>query len=290
MKNKTIKYELSTRPDVESYLTKIINKLESVDVLNYYSNQILAINFLNKKGAGTIHAFEYAKLFVNPTKTVLIYCTDSDNPQILEELNYIHTNYWFAMGTTKSFIKNNKFSLMICRNEKNLSEENNYGSVKKNVLFYPGAFNEDNYLDLVISKGTTYEEIADAFEAYLSKFECYFKTLSWKHQTVTDILEFVLQIKVEADSKENISRRYVGSKISGKVLELSYGNKIRIYIGPKNADYIMRTYGEEILENENQIITIDIFNNSVIKIYQTNAPQTKSSSFHLIDVFDNFYD
>jgi len=214
-----------------------------------------------------------SKIFVNGTQKVVVYVSTYGNEDIIKELDYIHSHYFFAMGTKRNTIPADGFFVMIFVDEEGLEEGNNYGDVEKGILAYDGSFEDKKCVDFVISKNAKAEDVADTLERYIVANGGVFKEFLWERKIGQNIKEMVFIVERNPLIKRNFSRRTIGTNISGEVTELSYGDEVRIYIGEEKADYVMRTYGETILDCKREVLHMNLPNNLIVKIYQKNAPK-----------------
>lgn len=214
-----------------------------------------------------------SKIFVNGAKKVVVYVSTYANENIIKELDYIHNNYFFAMGTKRNIITEDGFFVMIFVDEECLGEGKNYGNTEKGILAYDGGFEDKKCVDLVISKFATADDVADTLERYMQTNGGIFKEFLWERKISMDIKEIVFVVEHNPSGKHNCTRRTIGTSISGEVIELSYGDEARIYIGEEKAYYVMRTYGETILDCKREVLQMKLPNNLIVKIYQKNAPE-----------------
>lgn len=218
-----------------------------------------------------------SKIFVSGSQKVVVYVSTYANEDIIKELDYIHNNYFFAMGTKRNTIPADGFFIIIFIDEEGLEEGNNYGNVGKGILAYDGGFEDKKCVDFVISQFATAEDVADTLERYMVANGGFFKEFLWERKISMDIKEIVFVVEHNPTAKLNCTRRTIGTIISGEVIELSYGDEVRIYIGEEKAYYVMRTYGETILDCKREVIRMKLPNNLIVKIYQKNAPEESKS-------------
>lgn len=218
-----------------------------------------------------------SKIFVNGTKKVVVYVSTYGNEEIINELDYIHNNYFSAMGTQRGLITADGFFVMIFKDDEDLDEGNNYGDAEKGILAYDGGFEDKKCVDFVISKFATAEDVADTLERYMAANGGSFKEFLWEREISINIKEIVFVVEHNSSVKLNFNRRIIGTSISGEVIELAYGDEVRIYIGEDKADYVMRTYGERILDCKREVLHMNLPNNLIVKIYQKNAPKKSKS-------------
>ena len=252
-----------------------LNVYELIDRLLVGStNNGYAIEFKEDKNGleCTVIENKHSKLFVNGTKKIVVYVSQYENECIFEELDYIYSNYFFAMETVRSFIPANDFFVMVFNNDENLAEGNNYGNVQNGVLAYDGAYQENKCIDMVISKNASIDDVVDAFEGYISTRGGSFEKLLWQRNAKDIFTEFVLVVHHNESANLETSRRVLGTRLSGKVVELSYGDELKIYVGNSKAEYVMRTHGESILDADRQVIEVKLPGDVLVKIYQADAP------------------
>ena len=272
--------EVKDQATFEHILKKRIAKTVNIGV--YYrkfsdypgAGKIWYVDFEEEKSAekGQIVKNAKSKIFVNATHKVVVYVSVYGNEDIVKELDYIHNNYCFAMGTKRNTIPVEEFFVMIFINDEGLDEGKNYGDVEKGILAYDGGFEDKMCIDFVIAQSATAEDIADTLERYMLEKSVFFKEILWEKSINSNIKEIVFVVE-PSSVKMNFIRKVVGTIISGEVIELADGDEVRIYVGNANADYVMRTYGESILDCKRQVIQIQLPNNLLIKIYQKNAPE-----------------
>ena len=252
-----------------------LNVYEVIDrLLVGHSKKGYAIEFEEDENEQecTVIENQRSKLFVNGKKTIVVYVSAYENECIFKDLDYIHYNYFFAMGTVRAFIPKNDFFGMVFNNDENLAEGNNYGNVENGVLAYDGAYKENECLDMVISKNASIDDVVDAFEGYISTRGGSFEKLLWQRNAKDIFTEFVFVVHHNESSNLETSRRVLGTRLSGKVVELSYGDELRIYVGNSKAEYVMQTHGESILDADRQVIDVKLPGDILVKIYQANAP------------------
>lgn len=243
------------------------------------SKKIWYVDFEEQKDflKGQIIKNAKSKIFVNGKKKVVVYVSTYGNEDIIKELDYIHNNYFFAMGTKRNIIAEDEFFVMIFIDEEGLEEGKNYGDSEKGILAYDGGFEDKNCVDFVISKYANPEDVADTLERYIVANGGVFKEILWERKIGQNIKEIVFIVEHNPLIKRNFSRRTIGTNISGEVIELSYGDEVKIYIGEEKADYVMRTYGEAILDCKREVLHMKLPNNLIVKIYQKNAPKKSES-------------
>lgn len=273
--------EVKDQATFEHILKKRIANIVNIGVyyrkFSYYpgAGKIWYVDFQEEKASskGQIIKNEKSKIFVNATHRVVVYVSVYGNEDIMKELDYIHNNYFFSMGTKRNTIPADGFFVMIFINKEGLDEGKNYGDVEKGILAYDGGFEDKTCIDFVISQSATAKDIADTIERYIIDNGVILKEILWEQKINSNIKEVIFVVEHDPSVKTNIIRRVVGTIISGEVFELAYGEDLRIYIGEIKADYVMRTYGESILDCKRQILQIHLPNNIMIKIYQKNAPK-----------------
>lgn len=176
------------------------------------------------------------------------------------------------MGTKRNIIAEEDFFVMIFIDEEGLKEGKNYGDSEKGIVAYDGGFEDKKCIDFVISKFATANDVADTLERYMQTNGGIFKEFLWERKISRNIKEIVFVVEHNPFAKLYCTRRTIGTIISGEVIELSYGDEVRIYIGEEKADYVMRTYGEAILDCKREVLHMKLPNNLIVKIYQKNAP------------------
>ena len=283
--NKSKLVEVKDQLSFEQILKKRIDSVVNINVywrtFSEYpgSKKIWYVDFEEQEDflKGQIIKNAKSKIFINGSKKVVVYVSAYANEDIIKELDYIHNNYFFAMGTQRGLITADGFFVMIFKDEEGLEEGNNYGNVERGILAYDGGFEDKKCIDLVISEFAKAKDVADTLERYIVANGGVFKEFLWERKIGQNIKEIVFIVEHNSLIKRNFSRRTIGTNISGEVIELSYGDEVRIYIGEENADYVMRTYGEVILDCKREVLHMKLPNNLIVKIYQKNAPKKSES-------------
>ena len=273
--------EVRDRQSLEGLLKRRIHNTVSINV--YYSKMseywasgrtwYLRFDENAEKIKGEIVSNANSKIFVSGNKKVVVYVSEFNNADILKELDYIQNHYCFAMGTKRNTFISNDCIVMIFNDAEGLKEGKNYASTNKVLLAYDGAFEDKKCVDFVISGEATAEQIADTFENYIKTKGGCFKELLWSKWIDKRIKEFVFVVEHGIPGAYEVKRTIRGTSISGDVIELAYGDEMRIYIGYSKADYVMKTYGESILDGERKVFKMELPNNLIVKIYQKNAPK-----------------
>ncbi len=226
---------------------------------DYYNHDFTIKNFLSSTVASST-------LYIAGYPTIYVYISSYDNENIASEID---NNLPISLKPLKQTIIQKSFFAIIT-SKKRYKANVNLGDIKRGVMAYINSnpYNAD-FLDLFIYDKIDIQYIAYIFKRFLQTYGNVAFSLSEINDFKT-FYEVFLDVQKKPYTNLDINVKNVKTNISDDVMEVSCNDDIRIYIGKKDTEYIMDTYGNEILYKIKQenILFIPLPDDIIIKIYQ----------------------